>query len=197
MALQKPPIKLVVHIVATLPAWYVKIHEMKNGTEVHNSTFRRPNFMAKPPNKAPNSAPNKDKLVIHETSRSVTGKPFVLADSWTELKLDEYEVDIRCSDDGMVTVVPGLGVLFWRESMAGELYPLASPAASGPKETASAASICEEHENNCDFENKLWDRSYGRIFAVFEAKSGIAISIRKYFDLFSKTENRSRHLTFF
>lgn len=116
MALQKPPTKLVANNIGTQVARYVIIHEMESGTEVYKSTFRRPNFIAKPPNKAPNTAPSKDKLAIHEISWSVSfrGKALVLADAKTQLV--SYGEGVGCDK-----VVAEQFVLFWRESMAGEL----------------------------------------------------------------------------
>lgn len=62
------------NIVSTLFANTVKSHDAENGTEVMTSTFFLPNFIAMPPNIAPNRAPRSERLATHEACCCVTKK---------------------------------------------------------------------------------------------------------------------------
>ena len=66
MAQQKPPIKPVANIISTFLANTVTSQEAEKGMEAISKTFRRPNFMAIPPNIPPKSAPRSERLATHD-----------------------------------------------------------------------------------------------------------------------------------
>ncbi len=155
MAQQNPATKLVAYIVVTFLARKVMIHEIENGIAVTSSTFRRPNRIATPMKRAPNSAPRSDKLAIHEASCSLTENVFTLGLAWTAVKFDEEDVlsvcgndeDEDCNDkkeDEDEEVVDEPGNRSCKEAIAGELYPLLRPTVKGPSDTARVAKICKK-----------------------------------------------------
>lgn len=98
MAQQKPPMKPVANIISIFLANTVTNHDAENGMEVINKTFRRPNFIAMPPNIPPKRAPRSDKLATQDACWEFIVKILV--------KLPVYIANCCFS---------------WREAIAGEL----------------------------------------------------------------------------
>ncbi|KAI5708120.1 hypothetical protein M8J77_016694 [Diaphorina citri] len=76
IAQQKPPTKLVTYMVLVSVANTVHIQERDSGGADAKRTVRRPNFIARPPNRAPKKAPpggEKRELRVHFSG--LLGKP--------------------------------------------------------------------------------------------------------------------------
>lgn len=139
MAQQKPAMKLVAYIICTFTANTVSTHDTENGTAVASSTFRLPNFIASPPKMAPNKAPSNDRLATHEACWLVTVKTLTFPVAWMALRFEDDVILYVCGND---EVVDDTGNWSCSDAIAGELYPLPSPAANGPSDTANVARIC-------------------------------------------------------